>query len=55
MSSDAYTSAGSNVVRLRTEMRIKFADVRGDLKILRLMMGLAVAGVSILILKADFV
>lgn len=48
------TTMIADATELRTEMRTEFADVRGELKLLKWMMGLVLAGIASLIVKAFF-
>ena len=48
------TTMIADATELRTEMRTGFADVRGELKLLKWTMGLVLAGIASLIVKAFF-
>ena len=50
----AIASYQRDPTELRTEMRTEFADVRGELKLLKWMLGLVLAGIASLIVKAFF-
>lgn len=50
----AIASHQHDATELRTEMRTEFADIRGELKLLKWMMGLLLAGIASLIVKAFF-
>ena len=43
-----------DATELRTEMHTEFADIRGELKLLKWMMGLALAGIASLVINAFF-
>ena len=50
----AIASHQRDATELRTEMRTEFASVRGELKLPKWMLGLVLAGIASLIVKAFF-
>ena len=50
----AIASRQQETTELRTEMRTGFTELRGELKLLKWMMGLLLAGIASLVIKAFF-
>ena len=50
----AIASHQQETTELRTEMRTGFAEIRGELKLLKWMMGLLLAGIASLVIQAFF-
>ena len=51
---EAIAAHQRDATELRTEIRTEFADIRSELKLLKWMMGLVLAGIVSLIIKAFF-
>ena len=51
---EAIATHQRDTTELRTEMRTEFSDIRGELKRLKWMLGLVLAGIASLVIKTFF-